>query len=689
MRHSFLCIFALSLLISLNKNTEVKSQSKSTSDVGFEIAFMPDVHFHDVFADFNKKFEGLLTPFKSESRYATIRTMQSQLTSTRLFNENYFAFIAALEDAVKRGIKIIALPGDFSDDGQPIHVKGLTDILHHYQERYNLQFFITPGNHDPTRPFATEAGKGDYLGKSGQPQPIFSIHHPFCNSKTEDSRRSRQAPEPLDVICTDEVKEMGYSELFEFLTDFGLLPREQFVYYETPFSSYSETSNSTDQMFQKFGTENRQYEICREGSGGEYREADYTLCTNIMDMSYLVEPVEGLWLLAIDANVYIPQKESEDGKKVQFSGAGNTGYNNIITHKKHLLKWMKSIADRAKEKNKQLIAFSHYPVSDFYNGAKPLIENLWGENEFQLARMPNESARKIFTDTGIKLHIAGHMHMNGTSIHSDSSSANFTVNIQAPTLAAYVPAYKIVRVSSNTDIAEVETIVIDHVPNFDTLFPHYQEEWNYLNSIEYPAIWNKEILNSETYYEFTNWHIRELSRLRFLPREWPEDVRVLLQGLTGRDMLIASQLESSIPFSVYAQWIQSGGENIKTVRADFAKDWEQATKKAMQYARDAGIKLEDLNRWNGHDLSVDFYRLRNAGELALRDISELRITEYLLVAKSLAAGNLEISSNSETFVHIFNTKFNTVFEVISLFMDRLPNNNFTINLESGEIKELN
>lgn len=135
----------LSAVISLICCTLAESQPNPASDTQFEIAFTPDVHFHDLFADFNEDFNGLPTLYKGENRFATIRTIQAQLTSTRHFNENYFALIAALDDAVNRGIKFIALPGDFSDDGQPIHVKGLVDILDLYQEQYDIQFFCNSG----------------------------------------------------------------------------------------------------------------------------------------------------------------------------------------------------------------------------------------------------------------------------------------------------------------------------------------------------------------------------------------------------------------------------------------------------------------------------------------------------------------------------------------------------------------
>lgn len=680
--------FTLSIL--LNGNTEPESDFTSQPDTRFEIAFMPDIHFHDVFAEFDdNRFEGLTTEYLGENRKAAIRTMQAQLTSTRLFNENYFAFLAALDDAVKRGIKIIALPGDFSDDGQPVHVKGLVEILDQYKEEYDLQFFITPGNHDPTRPFASEAGKSDYLGVGGRPQPIFSLNHPRCKKIYNNTIESGN-PQPHQVVCTDKVKEMGYQGLFEQMGDFGLNPKQEHVYYETPFSSYHRSYDSFNHKKKEFGFDKRQYEICREGSGGDYRKPDYTHCTNVMDMSYLVEPVEGLWLLAIDANVYIPS-ENRSGTRTAFSGSGNSGYNKIATHKKHLLTWMESVASRAEEKGKTLIAFSHFPAADFYNGAKPKIEELWGENEFQLARVPSDSASSLFAKTGINIHMAGHMHMNGTEVFRDSTSGNIFTNIQVPSLAAYVPAYKIIRTESGSDQVEVETVSLEDVPGFDTLFPHYQQEWDYLKSIEYEWIWDRNILNSTTYSEFTNWHIKELSRLRFLPREWPNEVRSLLSGMTGKDMLIATQLQNSTLFTNYKQWLDNRDEDIENMTTDFSQDWEEAQKKADLIAQEAGFNLSDFEKWNGVDLSIDFYRIRNAGELAMPDITKNRIKQYLFIANTLFESTIKKTdnrNNQQKFHETFKDKFRTVFEVMSIFENRLPNINFQVNLETGEIKNL-
>src|SRR5690349_8232446 len=110
-----------------------KSQHTKTKDV--QIAFIVDAHLQDIFAKFeDNDYQGIPNPVTGE--YANIRTMNSQLHSTRIFNENYFAFLEALNDIAKRGIKQVALPGDFSDDGQPVHVRGLRKILNQYADKY-------------------------------------------------------------------------------------------------------------------------------------------------------------------------------------------------------------------------------------------------------------------------------------------------------------------------------------------------------------------------------------------------------------------------------------------------------------------------------------------------------------------------------------------------------------------------
>lgn len=668
-------VISLILMEGCRENSE---NSVADPQPVYKVAFMPDVHFHDLFAQFEPgSFDGLPINYQGKERSAVIRTMEAQLTSTRLFNENYFALLAALESAVDRGIKHIGLPGDFSDDGQPAHVSGLVDILDKYRTEHGVSFFITPGNHDPGRPFTNEAGKRDYLGKGGIQQPVFSRNHPLCS---EEYQSSVSAERSHAVACTNQVKELGYEGLFELIGDFGLNPNSNYHYYETPFSGNRMDSEELPDSI--FNPENRQYEICHEGSGGTFRQADYTNCFDVMDMSYLAEPVEGLWLLALDTNVYIPHaNESNDNPsgRPNFSGSGNAGYNKVVTHKKHLVEWMTDIAKRAEENGKTLISFSHFPATDFYNGAGPIIEKVWGEDEFQMVRLPEKETTNTILNTGIGLHIAGHMHMNGVEIARDSISGQTLTNIQVPSLAAYVPAYKIVRMFEESGNVEIETVTLTDVPDYDTLFPLYEQEWSYLDSVGYSRIWNKEILNSENYHEFTDWHIRELSRLRFLPGEWPDDLRDALSMLSGRELLMYSQMPDN-----------QLGKNLMPSDLDHQ---EHAARKASEIASLAGFSIKDFDQWDGTDLSVDFYRIRNAGELALRQISPERIEQYSVLADAFGIrAGLKNSENDmqspELSTESLHSRLASVLEVMALFSNRHPGDHVRIDLKTGDVNNL-
>ncbi|KHT65092.1 phosphoesterase [Photobacterium gaetbulicola] len=664
-----------------------------------QVAFMPDIHFHDVYGDFTDgSFDGLKNSHSGQ--HATIRTMHAQLTSTRLFNENYFALLAALDDAVKRGVKYIALPGDFSDDGQPVHIRGLKKILDHYAKTYDVEFFAAPGNHDPVRPFDRPSGEGDFLGLEGKTQRIYSKGVKECVGYEGDSAVINAGHE-LPTICTEEIRELGYDGLMAELADFGFFPQESNLYWETPYSTYTQENYQFDKALTQSSYEQRQYEICHQGTGGSYKQPNYSACFMVPDTSYLVEPVEGLWLLAIDANVYVPNADADTQQPelaANFAGSGNAGYNKMLTHKQQVIDWMESVVERANAEGKTLVAFSHFPMTEFYNGAAETIEDIFGPGNFQLARSPKEDVSQALAKTGIKLHVGGHMHFNDTGVkHYDDGS--FLFNIQAPSMAAYVPAYKLLSFKPKRQV-EVETVILDKVPRFDELFEHYEEEWRHLKAKGNEEIWNKDVLTSKDYYEFTNWHITELTRMRFLPEEWPCDLKQMVFALDGRQMLILSQLDS--PLTQQQIMTLTGGrqaveicqetpvafEPSKIGDAAFAKAWQQAETRAEQLASDNGLKLEAFANWNGFDLAVDFYRLRNADELAFKDIDRNRMPQYELLASTLAEQAVS-GSDSSQFGDVFKQRFGGLFGILTKFANGQPSYHFKLDLDQGTITDLN
>ena len=598
-------VFLLLLIINLIGC----KQKESVGSKKVQIAFMADVHLQDIYGELSdSEYKGVFNP--KTNTYALARTMQSQLESTRLFNENYFAFIAALDNVVERGIKYVVLPGDFSDDGQPLNIRGLKRILKEYEQKYNIQFIAATGNHDVVKPFYQDAGKKDFLGEGGKNQPIYSKEGMF----------ESENPSYLKPIITKDIAKLGYEEILSELADFGFYPKKTDVYWETPFSTY----NYEDYSFKKA---KEQADILKRN----YKIPPYK--TVMPDVSYLLEPKENLWFLSIDANVYIPkqmaEKESEESSNYN---SASIGYNNVLTHKKHLLTWVKSVAERAEKLGKTLIVFSHYPMVDFNDDASDDIRELLGENKMQLHRVPKEEVASLFAKAGVKVHFGGHMHINDTGVRKG------LVNVQIPSLSAYIPAYKVLTISENE--FDVETVVIDKVSRFKELFPLYEMEFNYLKESKAKNSWNKEILEVNSYKEFTNWHLKELVRLRFLKKDWPKDFKDFFLEKTGEELMILAG---------------------KTLDIDVR-----------------------FSAWTGFDMLFDLYRLRSADALAIEDIGAHRMKEYKELIKLYKAKFILLENPTSLEMEFYH--FCVIFEK---FSNGEPTNHFKIDLSTLKISEVN
>lgn len=573
-----------------------------------QIAFLSDVHFQDVYGSFSDHdFKGIVNP--KTGKATILRTMDAQLHSTRVFNENYFAFLKALDDIAAKGIKIVAMPGDFSDDGQTYNIRGLQRILRAYHEKYGINFYITTGNHDPVGPFYQDGGKDDFLGSDGNALGIYS------NKTLSKNKRN---------IITKDIAESGYLEILNELKDFGFYPQKGNLYWSTPFASYSYSGYSYDHAMKCANYPNRMYEVSKGFS--------------VPDLSYVVEPVNGVWMMAIDGNTYIPKNLNKGSDDPGNYNGASIGYNNVLTHKKHLIQWVKKIAEEAERNDKTLIAFTHYPMIDFNDGATDEIKNLLGEKKWQLERVPEDEVAKDFADAGLQIHFAGHMHINDTGIRKIGDK--MLVNIQVPSLAAYLPGYKVLTIHSQ-NVMEVRTEVLHKVPRFDELFPLYEKEYKALQKIPGKLLWNKEILKTKSYHDFMLFHLKELVRLRMIPDDWPRDFIEKGKSLSGKELLLFSE--------------------------------------GSKYTLPKNINVNSFKKWNLEDLLFDLYKFQSADELARKDISNERWMQYQILIKSF-----EQNQSKDPFI----LKLKSVFRILSLLSNGDPADHFEIDLKKQSVKKL-
>lgn len=573
-----------------------------------QIAFFSDVHFQDLYGSFSDHdFKGIINP--KTGRPTILRTMDSQLHSTRVFNENYFAFLKALDDIAKKGIKIVAMPGDFSDEGQAYNIRGLHKILDSYHKKYGINFYITTGNHDPVGPFRQDAGKDDFLGQNGNPLGIYS--------KENIGKISNK-------IITKDIAESGYLEILDELKDFGFYPKKETLFWGTPFNFQSVKNYSYEKALQSADYSKRMYEVSKGFS--------------VPDLSYVVEPVKDVWMIAIDGNTYIPKNLNENPNNSSNYKGASIGYNNVLTNKKHLIDWVKKITQEAKLNGKTVIAFTHYPMIDFNDGATGEIENLLGEKKWQLERVPEEEVTKAFADAGLQIHFAGHMHINDTGVKKIGEK--ILVNVQVPSLAAYLPAYKILTIKSSNQL-EVETEVLNDVPNFDELFPLYEKEYETLKKDKNKILWNKDILESKSYHDFMLFHLRELVRLRMIPDDWSKDFIEKAEKLSGEDLLFIVQNKNQL--------------------------------------KEKRINSESFKKWNFEDVLLDLYKFQSADELAKKDIPKERLQQYQTLEKLFQENQSE---------DLFILRLKSVFKILSLLSNGDPADHFEIDLKKQEIKRL-
>lgn len=601
------------------------SEHAKQPSASFKVAVLADVHFHDVYGTFKDiGYNGIHAP--GSKHKATIRTMGAQLHSTRLFNENYFAFLAALDQLVKDKITLVVLPGDFSDDGQRIHLRALNSIMEAYEQQYGMRFFLTTGNHDPVRPIKSIGGKKDFMGADGGEQLIWS-----------DS-----ISDPTALI-TDDIAPLGYAEVLEVLKQRGFYPQKRDLYWSTPFANYGYECYSFAKAEEASSLENRLY-TAQNGF-------------NLPDVSYVVEPVEGLWLLALDGDAYPPKEiashNSQDPNN--FEGASK-GYANVLQYKPHLVSWIAKVVQEARKHHKVLLPFSHFPMVDFYDGQEEKIMDLLGDQALQMERLPSVEVSSTLAGTSMGIHFGGHMHMNDTGVFiSDSGST--LVNVQSPSLAAYPSAYKEVIFKPDS-MVEIRTKSLDTVPRFKELFPFYRMEHRFLQQNHPQAQWNDTILKIPDYRAYTLEHLKELIRLRF-KYEWPQAFWEQLASMNFLELMWAVQLKDDAAMETFMAGREIPKDFLEAVHHKFGD-------------------LQTLKSWTGQDFITDFYLLRNGDELAKQDISAQRWQVYEKWFQTLPAERAEG----------FPERLRLMLQIMDGFMHGSPSDHFSVNLANGEVIDL-
>ena len=549
------------------------------------IAVIADAHFHDTKADFG--FAGI----ELDGQRMTMRSWSDTRELTRVFNESADALHAALKEVVQRGVRHVVLLGDYTDDGQRATTETLKGILQRYSETYGTAFYALPGNHDIFGPSGRHHTK-EFLVDSGRRLSVSS-----------DGRRAGER-----TIVSDRMYCEGYPAGLGPMTAFGYFRRPEYVHWETPFGLSD-------------AVESRLYEVASPDGKNTYR---------LMDASYLVEPEPGLWLLMIDGNIFEPLDGAfERGEEAAFTDSTSGGWNALLRSKPFIIDWIADVSRRANAYGKTLLAFSHYPALDPFDGATGAESALFGQANV-VRRTPRRAVGDALLSAGLAVHFSGHLHVEGVTRWGEGDRK--LTNIAVPSLVAFPPAFKVVQPSPQE--IRVETVEMAALPVNNRLCAGYIQETTHCQGMPDPAF------AAQNYGIFLRGHKRSLVRHRYFAKEWAPDIVAAIGDKSVSDIV--------------AQLGHGGGCHVAGV----------ATPDALPMV----------------ELIADWYCLRQGAHLALRHIESERLALYRVLAKRFGREPKGHDGSLPSFVGIF-------FGALGVFLDRAERGSHRLAVQLPMMRE--
>jgi len=154
-------------------------------------------------------------------------------------------------------------------------------------------------------------------------------------------------------------------------------------------------------------------------------------------LSYIAEPVEGLWLLAIDA---CRHRENEPGKYAMVSGKIS----------QQTADWIASALREAKNRNKAVMALMHHGVVEHWNGQAKL------HPDYLIQDFANFG--KFLASWNVRLVFTGHYHAQDIT-RADFDGGKFIYDVETGSLVTAPCPVRFVEIRNNNANIRTETIV--------------------------------------------------------------------------------------------------------------------------------------------------------------------------------------------------------------------------------------
>jgi hypothetical protein len=177
-------------------------------------------------------------------------------------------------------------------------------------------------------------------------------------------------------------------------------------------------------------------------------------------LSYIVEPVEGLWLFAIDSCKY--------SNNIAQGSPTTSGVISGAT-----LSWLLARLADAKAKGKAVLAMMHHNVFPHWSDENALFPGFVVDNYAN-----SISDLKSLSDNGMNVVFTGHFHAN--NIHCYNFGSSVMYDVETGSLVTYPFPYRTVSYDIAGAALNISTSTVTTVPYFDTTsgtFASYEQNF--------------------------------------------------------------------------------------------------------------------------------------------------------------------------------------------------------------------
>ncbi|MFP4668219.1 MAG: metallophosphoesterase family protein [Desulfobacterales bacterium] len=172
-------------------------------------------------------------------------------------------------------------------------------------------------------------------------------------------------------------------------------------------------------------------------------------------LSYVAEPVEGLWVLALDSCLW---RENEPGRHPVTDGRFS----------EDSLTWIEDILIKAKKKEKAVIAFMHHGLMEHY----PANEKYYGEYVVD----NSDTVTRLLAGYGVRLVFTGHFHAQDITAKQTKQPEGRIFDIETGSLITYPCPYRKASISDD-GVCTIESRFIESIDSMETGFRDHARQF--------------------------------------------------------------------------------------------------------------------------------------------------------------------------------------------------------------------